>query len=126
MQLRKILNTLLFALIAMCLVFSLVGCGDKAGGGDSEENKIPDVTPGTMSEINPALVNAVDLSKSLGILTVTVILLILKIKKKKPRDFFKDIRGKKTWSYLRHLGVRVGLSNYSFDLIILNHCVIHV
>jgi pullulanase len=49
----------------MCLVFSLVGCGDKAGGGDSEENKTPDVTPGTMSEINPALVNAVDLSKSL-------------------------------------------------------------
>ena len=35
MQLRKILNTLLFALIAMCLVFSLVGCGDKAGGGDT-------------------------------------------------------------------------------------------
>ena len=35
MQLRKILNTLLFALIAMCLVFSLVGCGEKAGGGDT-------------------------------------------------------------------------------------------
>ena len=36
MQLRKILNTLLFALIAMCLVFSLVGCGDGAGGKDNK------------------------------------------------------------------------------------------
>lgn len=31
MQLRKILNTFLFVLIAMCLVFSLVGCGKKDG-----------------------------------------------------------------------------------------------
>ena len=38
MQLRKILNTLLFALIAMCLVFSLVGCGKKDG--ETKEHKI--------------------------------------------------------------------------------------
>lgn len=37
MHFRKILNALLFALIAMCLVFSLVGCGDKAGGGDTDD-----------------------------------------------------------------------------------------
>lgn len=39
MHFRKILNALLFALIAMCLVFSLVGCGDK----ESTEN--PAETP---------------------------------------------------------------------------------
>lgn len=41
MQLRKILNTLLFALIAMCLVFSLVGCGKKStdkGDGDKTDD----------------------------------------------------------------------------------------
>lgn len=64
MHFRKILNALLFALIAMCLVFSLVGCGDKAGG-EGEEIKTPEVTPGTMSEINPALIGAAELSKSL-------------------------------------------------------------
>lgn len=42
MQLRKILNALLFALIAMCLVFSLVGCGGKKstdkGDGDNADD----------------------------------------------------------------------------------------
>lgn len=38
MHFRKILNTLLFALIAMCLVFSLVGCGKKDG--ETKELKI--------------------------------------------------------------------------------------
>lgn len=41
MHFRKILNALLFALIAMCLVFSLVGCGKKStdkGDGDKTDD----------------------------------------------------------------------------------------
>ena len=42
MQLRKILNALLFALIAMCLVFSLVGCdkNNQPNGGGMMKNFI--------------------------------------------------------------------------------------
>lgn len=43
MQLRKILNALLFALIAMCLVFSLVGCdkNNQPNGGGNDEKLYP-------------------------------------------------------------------------------------
>ncbi len=44
MQLRKILNTLLFALIAMCLVFSLVGCGNKKAANNGKEDEQGDPT----------------------------------------------------------------------------------
>ena len=44
MQLRKILNALLFALIAMCLVFSLVGCGGKKSTDKGDGDKTDDPT----------------------------------------------------------------------------------
>lgn len=44
MQLRKILNVLLFALIAMCLVFSLVGCGGKKSTDKGDGDKTDDPT----------------------------------------------------------------------------------
>lgn len=47
MQLRKILNTLLFSLMAMCLVFSFVGCNGKKGQTDDHTIYLVDKPDGT-------------------------------------------------------------------------------
>ena len=44
MKLRKFLNVLLFSMIAMCLVFSLVGCSEKKNDKGSEGGSNGDPT----------------------------------------------------------------------------------